>query len=64
VIAFQVRAMGIPPSAVTARYPVTNTAVLIDLAMPGSLPEAMAEAAIRIMPLRVFLPIVAKDYGG
>ena len=47
-----------------AGYPVTNTAVLVDLAMPGSLPEATAEAAIRVLPLRIFLPVVVKDYGG
>jgi spore coat protein U-like protein len=64
VIAFQVRATGIPSSALAAGHPVTNTATLIDLAMPGTLPEATAEAAIRIMPYQVFLPVVAKNYGG
>jgi hypothetical protein len=64
VIAFRVRITGIPPSGVAAGYPVTNTAMLIDLAMTGSLPEATAEAGIRISPLGVFLPTVIKDRGG
>jgi hypothetical protein len=63
-IAFRVRATGIPSSALAAGYPVTNTAMLIELTMPGTLLEATAEAAIRIMPSRIFLPLVAKNYGG
>jgi hypothetical protein len=64
VIAFQVRATGIPSTAVPAGYPVINTATMVDLAMPGSLPETTAEAAIRILPLRIFLPIVVRNYSG
>jgi hypothetical protein len=64
VIAFQMRVTGIPPSGVAVGYPVTNTAVLVDLNAPGTLPEAAAEAGIRISPRRVFLPTVIKNHGG
>jgi hypothetical protein len=47
-----------------AGYPVTNTATMVDLATPGSLPESTAKAAIRILPAHLFLPCIVKDYGG
>jgi hypothetical protein len=53
---------GIPATALAAGYPVTNTATMIDLTTPGSLPEQTAQAAIRIEPWRTFLPLVSRDY--
>ena len=64
VVTFQMQVTGIPATALAAGYPVTNTATMIDLATPGSLPEQTAQAAIRIVPLRIFLPLVVRNYGG
>jgi hypothetical protein len=61
-VAFQVQGMGIPAEALTAGYWVTNTAMMIDLATPGSLNEIRAEEPIRMMPAQLFLPIVTRNY--
>ena len=47
-VSFQVRVTGIPTTAPESGYVVTNTAEMIDMSAPGSLPETKAEAAIRI----------------
>jgi len=62
-IAFQVKVTGIPSTALVAGYPVTNTATIVDRNEPGSLPNVPdAIAPIRIMPRRIFLPLVLRNY--
>ena len=63
-VSFQVRVTGIPTTALASGYVVTNTATMVDMSTPGSLPDTEAEAIIRIMPLRVFLPFVCRNYSG
>lgn len=63
-VTFQVQVTSMPAAAMTTGYPVTNTATMIDLAKPGSLPEQTAQAAIHIAPMRIFLPLVVRNYGG
>jgi hypothetical protein len=58
---FQVEVTGIHSTAVKSGYVVTNTATMMDIGVPGSLPTQTAERAIRIMPAQSFLPFVAKD---
>jgi len=61
-ISFQVEVTGIPTTALTSWYPVANIATITDASGVGSLPTAMAEAGIRIMPRRVMLPLVLRNY--
>ena len=61
-VTFQVQVTGIPTSALEGGYPVMNTAWLVDVATPGSLPDAQAEALVRIQPGRIFLPFTARDF--
>ncbi len=61
-ITYQVQVTGMPTTALAAGLPVTNTATLVDLATSGSLPGGTAEAPIRIVPWRTFLPLVARNY--
>jgi len=65
-VSFQVRVTGIPTTALASGYVVTNTATMVDMATAGTLPEAdaTAEAVIRIMPLRIFLPLICRNYSG
>jgi len=64
-IAFQVQVTGIPTTALAAGHLVTNTATIADVNEPGSLPNVPdAKAPIRIMPQRIFLPLVLKNFGG
>jgi len=60
-ISFQVKVTDIPTTALASGYPVTNTATITDASGVGSLPAAMAEAGIRIMPLRIFFPLIYKN---
>ena len=59
-VTFQLRAGNIPTTALSAGYLITGTATMIDLS--GDLPEGKAEAAIRVMPFRIALPVVLKDF--
>lgn len=59
-VTFQVQASGLPTTSLSIGYPLTNTATMIDLA--GTLPDGTAEAAIRIMPRRLFLPAIIKAF--
>lgn len=61
-VTFQVQVTGIPNTALAAGYLVTNTATMIDLTGVGSLPDGTAKATIRIMPRRIFLPLVLRNY--
>lgn len=62
VVAFQVQVTGIPTADLAAGYLVTNTVTMIDRATPGSLPEATARVQIRIMPQRILLPVILKNF--
>ncbi len=61
-VTYQVQVTGIPTTALASGHVVTNTAEMVDMKTPGSLPETTAEVAIRIMPLRIFLPLVCRNY--
>ena len=61
-VVFQVQGTGIPTTVLATGYSVTNTAMMIDQATPGSLNEIRAEEPIRIMPMWLFLPTVMNDY--
>jgi uncharacterized repeat protein (TIGR01451 family) len=62
VVTFQVQVTDIPAAALATGYPVTNTVTMVDLVTPGSLPETTAQVQVRIMPLRLFLPLVLRNY--
>lgn len=61
-VTFQVQVTGIPTTALASGYLITNTAMMIDLTGAGTLPSGTAKAAIRIMPMRIFLPLVVHGY--
>lgn len=63
-VSFQVRVTGIPTTALTSGYEVTNIATMVDMEKPGSLPPGSvpANATIRIMPRRIFLPLICRNY--
>ena len=61
-VTYQMQVTGIPTTALAAGLAVTNVATMVDLATAGSLPGGMATAPIRIMPVRVFLPLFEHDY--
>jgi hypothetical protein len=63
-VTYQMQVTGIPTMALAAGLPVTNTATMTDASGVGSLPLYTAEAAIRIMPQRLFLPLVCRNFGG
>ena len=62
-ILFQMEVTGIPTTALTTGYLVTNTAYLNDVNEPGTV-AALARATIHIMPERLFLPLVVRNAGG
>jgi hypothetical protein len=62
-VAFQVRVLGLPDEAPATGYQITNTATIADLAVPGSLPEQIAQATVTLGHPRIWLPIVARDSG-
>ena len=59
LVAFQMLVTGIP-APVNESHLVVNRATLADMAVPGSLPEATAEAMISIEPWRAFAPLVSR----
>jgi|GEM_PF-3739626 len=60
---FQAQVTGIPTTALTTGYTVTNRAEMLNLTTPGSLPEATAQVQFRIMPRRIWLPVTLRGYG-
>lgn len=61
VVAFQLQVTGYPTAALASGYSFTNAATLVDMVTPGTLPEVTAEAAVRVSPLRLFLPFMGKN---
>ncbi len=62
-LSFQVEITGMPATALTSGHPVTNTARIVDASGAGSLRVPItAEAGIRIMPRRIMLPLVLRNY--
>ncbi|TET51407.1 MAG: DUF11 domain-containing protein [Anaerolineales bacterium] len=60
-VSFDVEVTGIPTATLPTGQ-VTNTAQLVDLYTPSSLPTAWAEETITIEPIKVFLPLVMRSY--
>ena len=61
-VTYQMQVLGMPTTTLAAGFAVTNVATIVDRATAESLLGGIAEAPIRIMPVRVFLPLVGRDY--
>jgi len=60
VVSYQMEVTGV----LTTAMPVTNTAYMVDLVTPGSLPEATAEVGITIMPAMLHHIVIEDAVGG
>jgi hypothetical protein len=59
-VSYQVQVTSIPTAGLAAGFLITNTATTVDLQNPG-VPAGEAEATVRVLPWRVFLPLVGRD---
>jgi len=57
---FQVEVTGAPTSVIEAGYPVTNTATMVNLDTMEIV--ATAQVQVHIMPARIFMPIIFRNY--
>jgi hypothetical protein len=62
-VTYQMRVTGIPPEALPDGYPVDAWAWIEALDNPLSEP-VRADIIIRLMPAKIFAPIITRNYGG
>ena len=64
-ITFMVRVTALPTGTLPAGlpgFPITNIALMVDTAVPGSLPDTQAEVTVYLQPHLVFEPITFKGF--